>query len=46
VKEAEKLSFYRPGSLTRAEYEIRRSMLDALPANFNAAHCSRSETTL
>ena len=31
------LSFYRCGSLTSAEYNIRRSILDALPANFNAA---------
>jgi hypothetical protein len=40
-KEAEKLTFYRPGSLTSAEYEIRRAILDALPANFDAALAAR-----
>jgi tetratricopeptide (TPR) repeat protein len=36
-KEAEKLTFYRPASLTSAEYEIRRAILNSLPANFSAA---------
>jgi hypothetical protein len=36
-KEAERLSFYRQGGLTSAEYQIRRSMLNALPMTFDAA---------
>lgn len=36
-KEAERLSFYRRGSLTSAEYQIRRSVLEKLPLNFDAA---------
>jgi hypothetical protein len=40
-KEAEKLTFYRAGSLTSAEHEIRRSILDALPANFSASLAER-----
>jgi hypothetical protein len=40
-KEADRLGFYRQGSLTSAEYQIRRSVLDALPMNFDAALASR-----
>jgi hypothetical protein len=42
-KEAEKLTFYRAGSLTSAEYEIRRSVMDALPANLSASLALRQQ---
>ena len=41
--EAERLTFFRYGSQTDAEYEIRRSVLNTLPRNFSAALALREQ---